>query len=254
MTNKSTEGAPAKAAAKPAVHSVVIRSWPKIIFLYPVMMTAFLCGLYQSWVALPNAPMSETAGMVFFVVLCLDLLVISFEFSRFKILSIFFFCLSIVFLLLYLSTRWEVLTFLKDLFEGFHISASTSFYYAIAAYLFVIMIAVYISTRFDYWEIRSNEILHREGFLGDVKRFPSPNLKMTKEISDVFEFLLLGSGRIVLFPASEKQAIVLDHVLAVNSKERAIQELLSTLSVEIDRHDHQAGETHEEEEGIGTGA
>jgi hypothetical protein len=251
MTSNQPAESPAKSTARAEIHSVVIRSWPKIIFLYPVMLTAFLCGLWQSWSGTAEAPVSETAGMIFFTVLALDLLVISFDFSRFKLLSIFFFVLSILFLLLYLSTRWEVLTFLKDLFRGLHISASTSFYYALSAYLFVIMVAVYISTRFDYWEIRSNEILHREGFLGDVKRFPSPNLKMTKEISDVFEFLLLGSGRIVLFPASEKQAIVLDHVLAVNAKERAIQELLSTLAVEIEPHHHQHDE---EDEAIGTGA
>ena len=106
-----------------------------------------------------------------------------------------------------------------------------------------------LSTRFDYWIIKSNEILHKEGFLGDVRRFPSPNLKMTKEINDVFEFLLMGAGRIVLYPASEKQAIVLNHVLWVNSKERRIQDLLSALSVEISGEEYH----HDDSVGIGIG-
>lgn len=240
---------------KKDIDSITIRSWPKVIFLYPVMVTALVCGVYQLFACTPSeagAPVipSEGAGLLFFIVLCLNLLVISFEFSRFKTLAIFFFALAIVFFLLYLSTRIEVFAFLRDLFQNFHISLSTSFYFAITIYLLVIFLMVFVNTRFDYWIIRSNEILHKEGFLGDVRRFPSPNLKMTKEIPDVFEFLLLGAGRVVLYPASEKQAIVLDHVLRANHAESAIQELLSALAVEIEY----GGEPdHDDEGGTGTG-
>ena len=236
---------------KKDVDSIVLRSWPKVIFLYPVLITSFICGIYQSIGGESAEPSySELAGMVFFVVLCLNFLVISFEFSRFKTLAILFFCLAVFFFLLYLSTRWEVFQFLRDIFGRFHIKASSSLYYAVGTYLLLIFVGVFINTRFNYWIIRSNEILHKEGFLGDVRRFPSPNLKMTKEITDVFEFLLLGSGRIVLYPASEKQAIVLEHVLGVNKAETAIQQLLSSLQVEIEQHDN--GE-HEEEESGATG-
>lgn len=234
------------------IDSITIRSWPKVIFLYPVMITSFVCGLYQhlafnpetielaEGAVLPDGAvlLSEGAGMLFFVVFCLNLLVISFEFSRFKTLAIFFFVLAILFFLLYLSTKYEVFTFLKDIFGKFHIRASTSFYFATGIYLLITFALVFVNTRFNYWVIRSNEILHKEGFLGDVRRFPSPNLKMTKEITDVFEFLLMGAGRVVLYPASEKQAMVLDHVLGVNRAERAIQELLSSLAVEIEGGSH----------------
>lgn len=230
------------------IDQIIIRSWPKVIFLYPVFLVALICGLLQALTGgLEESTWAETAGLAFFGVVCLNLLVISFEFSRFKTLAIFFFCVAVFFFLLYLSTRWEVFAFLKNLIAMIHIKASTPFYFSIAAYLFAVFCSVFVTTRFNYWIIRSNEILHKEGFLGDVKRFPSPNLKMTKEISDVFEFLLLGSGRVVLYPASEKQAIVLEHVLRVNAAEKAIQELLSALAVEVADHEH-------EEEGTGVGA
>jgi len=220
------------------IDEIIIRSWPKIIFLYPVMLAGFICGTIQSLTTGGiDSDFAYTAGMIFFVILCLNLLVFSFEFSRFKTLAIFGFFLALVFFLLYLNQRWEVLRFLKDIFDHFRIRASTSLYISMGVYMALTLGAVFFTTRFNYWVIRSNEILHKEGFLGDVKRFPSPNLKMTKEISDVFEFLLLGSGKIVLYPASEKQAIVLDHVLRVNSSERAIQQLLSTLAVEVETHD-----------------
>jgi hypothetical protein len=239
MTSEKKDG------GKRDIDSITIRSWPKVIFLYPVLLTSLLCGIYQSATgANIDTGLSEAAGMLFFVVLCLNLFVIAFEFSRFKTLALFFFVLAVFFFLLFLSTRFEVFPFLKEVFEVFHIRCSSSLYYSVAGYLCFVFFLVYINTRFNYWVIRSNEILHKEGFMGDVRRFPSPNLKMTKEIPDVFEFLLLGSGKIVLYPASEKQAIVLEHVLAVNASERAIQELLSSLSVEIERG---GGDDHDDE-------
>ena len=39
------------------------------------------------------------------------------------------------------------------------------------------------------------------------------NLKFDKEIPDVFEYVLLGSGRLVLHVANERKSIVLDNVL-----------------------------------------
>jgi hypothetical protein len=215
------------------IDQLTIRSWPKIIFLYPVMLAAFICGTVQSVGGGMEEPFAETIALIFFVVLCLNLMVISFEFSRFRTMATLFFILAVVFFLLYLGTRWEVFAFLRSFVQSFHMKLSSSFYFALGTYLLAMLFAVFITTRFDYWIIRSNEILHKEGFLGDVRRYPSPNLKMTKEIPDVFEFVLLGAGRVVLYPQSEKQAIVLDHVLRANYVERGIQDLLSALSVEI---------------------
>lgn len=211
--------------------AIVIRSWPKVIFLYPVMLTCFICGIWMLFV--DSAKAQQAAGLIFFLVLALNLLVISFEFSRFKTISLVFFCVAVICLFLLVNQTHDLLPGLKSLIASLKITASPHLYFVLGTYLLVIFAGVWLNTRFNYWVIKSNEILHKEGFLGDVRRYPSPNLKMTKEIGDVFEFLLLGAGRIVLFPASEKQAIVLDHVLRVNSSEQAIQDLLSSLAVEI---------------------
>ena len=224
---------------------IIIRSWPKVIFLYPMMLTSFFCGIWQWILGDPSsgdfdlekqAEIRETmqvAGMIFFAVLCLNLLVISFEFNRFRTMAIVFFCLALVFLLLYLSHDLPVIATIKDALAGLKFELSTSFYMTLGVYFLIVFGFVFANSRFNYWVVKSNEILHKEGFLGDVRRFPSPNLRMSKEISDVFEFLLLGAGRIIINPASEKRAIVLDHVLRVNAAETAIQDLLSSISVEI---------------------
>ncbi len=229
---------------------VIIRPWPKVVFLYPVMLFCFFCGIWQALSGTAADPgVSEAisgidtevagyAGRIFFVVLCLNILVISFEFSRFKTVAIVFFLIAVLFLLLYLSTRWEVFAFIARYFSALDIRLTEYFYFTLGAYFLLVFGGVFFTTRFNYWVIKSNEILHKEGFLGDVKRYPSPNLKMTKEIKDVFEFLLMGAGKVVLYPAGERQAIVLDHVMWVNSKEKRIQDLLSALSVEIAPHHH----------------
>jgi hypothetical protein len=70
--------------------------------------------------------------------------------------------------------------------------------------------------------------------LGDVERYPSPNLRMTKEVTDVFEYALLRSGRLVLHPHGAPRAIVLENVIGVDGIESDIQRMLSTLSVTVD--------------------
>ena len=76
---------------------------------------------------------------------------------------------------------------------------------------------VVISGHFDYWEITHNEILHHKGFLGDLERFPAPNMRLTNEIPDLFEyslfFLLGGAGKSVIYPHVSSRAGVLEKVI-----------------------------------------
>ena len=66
-----------------------------------------------------------------------------------------------------------------------------------------------------------------------MKRYPAPNLRIDKEINDVFEHWMLGAGRLVLRPATEDRAIVLDNVLFVNRKEEQLTQKLGSLKVTI---------------------
>jgi hypothetical protein len=261
----------AEASARPAANvpaAIIIRPWPKVIFIYPTFLAALLAGIWQltlggdeaasgetTTAAAPAAAPAaeaptedaaaaapkglrtrETIGLVFFLVFCVNILVLSFEFTRIITVALFFLALAVAFFLLFLSDRWPVFDSIRQLFASLHLTASTSFYFSLASYLALVYAGVFINTRWNYWEIHHNEIIHHTGFLGDIKRFPSPNLRMTKTINDVFEFLLLGSGRIVLYPASEREAVVLENVLNVNKVEHSIKSLLSALKVELASH------------------
>src|SRR5262245_33671338 len=208
--------------------AIILRPWPKIIFFYPTMLGAVAVGGWRALSGSATEGEQEAMGLIFFAVLALNLLVISFEFSRLKTLSIVFFLLAVAFLLLYLGKlQLPVFEYFRRALAGLHVQASSSFYLALGSYLAVTYLVVYLNTRWNYFVVKRDGIVQYSGFLVDIRRFPSPNLKMTKEINDVFEFLLLGSGRIILYPASEKEAIVLDNVLNVNRAEREMKKLLS---------------------------
>jgi hypothetical protein len=108
---------------------------------------------------------------------------------------------------------------------------NATFYWVWSSCVALLLAFAWLRTRFDYWEIDSNEIVHKRGWFGDVERWPAPNVRMTKEIRDVLEYLLFRSGRIVLVPANEQRAIVIDHVANIDRVEARIQKLLGALKV-----------------------
>jgi len=223
-------------AARPSsrdLDNVIIRPYPKIVFLYPIFLFALLCGILQALSGSEGA--ERTLGLIFFAVAAVNLLVFSFEFSRTTSVAILLGILALVFLVLWLGHHFPVLATLKEFVVSRNLRLSTEAYFAIAIYLGLIFGGVFLNTRINYYEIKHNEILHHTGFLGSVRRFPSPSLRMTKEISDVFEYFLLLAGKITFYPASEKEAIVLENVIGISRIEKKVQVLLGTLQVEIER-------------------
>jgi hypothetical protein len=87
-----------------------------------------------------------------------------------------------------------------------------------------------------------NEILHHHGPLSDLERYPTMNLKFDKEIPDVLEWVLLGAGRLVLHVPNVSKALVLDNVLFISAKEKALKSVMSRLEVRVTT-DKEAEET-----------
>ncbi|MBI3090603.1 MAG: hypothetical protein HYY96_08040 [Candidatus Tectomicrobia bacterium] len=200
------------------------RSYPKAIFFYPLMLAAFVCG-GLSWMR-PNL---EFTGVLFLFVLSINFMIVSFEFSRFVSLAVVFLITTLIFAGLWL----DVIPSLKLLIATLDfaaIRASAAFYLAVGVILFLLLFGMFLATRFDYWELRPNELLHHEGFLGDLRRFPAPNLSAEKERRDVLEWLLLRSGRLILHPPGHVP-IILENVPRIERVEARLQEVLSSISV-----------------------
>jgi hypothetical protein len=58
---------------------------------------------------------------------------------------------------------------------------------------------------------------------------------MKKEITDLAEFALLQSGRLVFLPQGAREAIVLDNVAKVNQVETRVKDLLSVMAVRLNQ-------------------
>lgn len=176
----------------------------------------------------------EITTMVFMCVFSLNMIVLTFDFPRTTSLTLFFFATAVgmgLFLLFHYHP--ELFGVIGEVFNAMKPVANTSFFFMFAGILFGFYLLVLASLRFDYWEVRPNELLHRHGILSDLKRHPSPNIRIDKEINDVFEYFLLGSGRLIIHPTNEPRAIVLENVLFIDRKEQQLTKLLGALQVHL---------------------
>jgi cytochrome b561 len=272
---QANEPAPPVEPEKPEEQTVILVSYPKIVFLYPTLIAAIVCGMYM-WISgavdgpeAPAAvaavdgaeageaaaaddevaanddeaaadevrPSSHTAHVMarfFLLVLTINLVVISFDFPRTTSLTLFFFVVSVgVIVWMIFRLNPDVLPGVTDWINSVTPFANATFYFLFSLVMIVMYIGVAISVRFDYWEVRPNELLHHHGVLSDLERFSAPNLRINKEINDVFEYALLRSGRLILHPSNERRAIVLENVFFINRKETQITRMLGALQVQV---------------------
>jgi hypothetical protein len=211
--------------------NVIVRSYPQVVYFYLTWIASFICMLLQpDNVTDATLGRSELIGQVWMALFTFNILVISFEFSRIR-------SVAIAFLLIALALAASQLGWvdnIADFFRGLGLVMNKAFYGCVGFVFSIIFLLVFINSRFSYWEIQPNEILHHHGFLGDVHRYPTRGLRMKKEITDVLEYILLHAGTLVLDPQGEERPIVLENVIGLNKVEDKIQRLLGTLKVRMD--------------------
>jgi hypothetical protein len=229
---------PAK-AADDTPERVLLVPYPKIIFLYPTFLLAVISAIWTHILTNPYEPSNHVAGGIgtfFLGLFTVNLVILAFDFPRTTSLTLFFFAAAVVMGLILLFTfepdLWPQLT---RFIRHFHPVANATFYWTIALVLGLMFVAVSIMVRFDYWEVRGNELLHHHGFLSNLERLSAPNLRMEKEINDIFEYLLLRSGRLIIYTSNDRQPIVLDNVPFIDRKEEAVTRMLGALQVQVRR-------------------
>ncbi|MFK8113550.1 MAG: hypothetical protein AB8B91_15195 [Rubripirellula sp.] len=218
--------------------SVLLVPFPKFVFMYPTLLVSCIATIVMYFGGHHQVDPTQTLPVVmtglFLVVAMANMFVIVFDFPRATSLTLFFVVTTGALLtwMLFLA-KPDLLPSVEHLVSAVRPAANTTFFACISASMILMYIAIFVSVKFNYWELRNNELLHHHGFLSDLKRFPAPNLRVDKEINDVFEFLLLGAGRLILHPTTEKRAIVLDNVLFVSKKEERLTKMLGSIKVKI---------------------
>ncbi len=225
---------PAESSSGPESTSVVVGACPKVVYLYLTWIASLICGILQPDFSetglVEGTSASALIGRIWFAIFVFNILVISFEFSRIRSVALVFFFVALVFA----GIQIGFLDAVTDFLGGLQLVMNKMFYYSMAAMFSLIYLLVFINTRFSYWEIQPNEILHHHGFLGDVHRFPTRGLRLQKEITDVLEHILLRSGTLVMMPVGVERPIVLENVIGLNKVEDKIQRLLGTMKVRMD--------------------
>ncbi len=231
-----------------SVERTVLRPYPKVVYFYLTWIVALVAGIVTAMYDVTITVEGVTSGAItadkidamykiqlfwtylFLLVFAFNLMIVAFQFGRMITVSLVFIGLALLFLGLWLGFLGEVFGFLKNL----HPRADAKFFFFIFTLFTVIYVFVFIQTRFNYWVVRRNELLHKHGFLGDVKRYHAQNVKIYKEIPDIFEFILLRAGTIVVHPEGEDRAVVLENIIGINKKEREVKQILESYTVRID--------------------
>ncbi|MGE3315693.1 MAG: hypothetical protein AB7O26_11325 [Planctomycetaceae bacterium] len=232
------------AASDQTIKPIYLVPYPKVIFMYPTFLASIVAGIFMLVARNEPTPQTNTVSAIFLIIFGLNIVVFSFDFPRTTSLTLFFVIAAIalglwVFFIFNESLLPPVTNFLRSLSPF----ANSTFFFMVATILFVVYLAVFMNIRFDYWEVRPNELLHHHGVLSNLERFAAPNLRIDKEINDVFEYFLLRTGRLILHPSNERRAIVLENVPFINRKEAEITRMLGSLQVRIGKE--LPGDEHE---------
>jgi len=221
-----------KKATKP-ITEVILRSYPKIIFLWPLLLTSAILWPIQAFMG--GGQPAQWLGIFWLIVLFCNLFVIAFDFSSAKffilILAIVIFILLLIF---WIIPVYGIPT-LADI--TWNPGLTANFYMAMTLILFIILFFVWLDALFDYYKVERNEIYHKKGIFSSAERFPVKSLRIKKEIPDVFEFFILRAGSMTLMPGKVDETITLHTVLNINKKAEQIDFLLSHISVEPDEID-----------------
>jgi len=225
----------AKPDKKVDVQSVTIRSYPKAVFLYPSFVTAVVCAILAYSLNGRDAGLySRLPGNIFFTVFSLNLLIFAWDFSMTGFVTVLLVGIIGILLGILAEMKFDVLGELHSLLSHVELRCHPHVFLAFAAMFGFMLALAFGSSRLDYWVVHGDEILHVTGFVGNVERFAAMNLRFRKEIPDIFEYALLRSGTFVLEP-SQGQRHPLTNVLNVNSVERRVEALLSTVDVTIEQ-------------------
>lgn len=207
------------------IERVRIYGLPKGAVMWPTAVTAIVIGLIGLIAEI------ETLAFVFFIVFGFNLMVLFFDFSRGVVFGIFGLIVALIAVLYGVDFEFAPV---RDVVDQSIVGGASPAFLLTYGLLFMILyfIAVRFRRSFEYFELSSNEMVKKQGILGDAERFNAPDLQIKKEIGDVFESLILfGAGNLRITTAKGREFYI-ENVPRINRVEEDIRRLLGTLEVD----------------------
>jgi len=210
--------------------AIYLRNYPKVIFFWPVFFSSFILWIIQAIIGdIPNMVLGYFWAAMFFI----NFFVVAFDFSSTKFFILILFIVIILVLVIFLLLPNVKLSGSLE----FNFNLHWQFYLGMTLMLGIPLGMVLINVHFNYYKIERNEIYHKSGIFQSAERFPVSNLRIKKSIPDIFEYIFLRAGSLVLIPGRAEDIINLPTVLNIKNKAEAIDKLLSYVSVEEDEID-----------------
>lgn len=209
---------------------VIIRSYPKTIFFYPTFLLTIVISVLLQF----NILDMKILGVIFFVVFSLNFLIVSIEFTKNIFINMIIALIAMIFGGLWLKSIYpNFMNKILILLSNIEITMSEDFYYMMIVLMGSTFLIIMLLTRFEYCEITSNELILYSGLLSEVKRYPTNSLRYEQSVDDVFENILLKSGKLKLFISNEREPIILENVPFIKSKFKLLDEILSYSEVKV---------------------
>ena len=211
---------------------IIIRSYSKAIFLLPTLIVSIFGWIFQAIIDTPTAKTpTGWLEIIWIIVFFLNMFVVLFDFSSSKFM--------ILVLVLSLATSIIYYTVFPTIFKSSVIEVdivlgfTSHFYIIMTAILSFCLLIAAILPYFDYYTIERNELYHRKGVFTEAERWSLNNLQYTKQIPDIFEFIMFRAGTIKFYP-TKTDVIILPTVLGINKKETQLDYILSKIKVDIE--------------------
>jgi hypothetical protein len=232
---------PEKVAELPKeINEVIIRSYPKTVLFYPMaiisVIVAVILGISIILYAIPNPLLYQqilnTVTFLWLLIFFFNLFLVTFDFGKTVVLGLIFLVIVIVLGIAVVFLLYGYVPWIDPALLGLQINLN-----AILAFLLIFTAAIFIAwlrAQVYYFKVTPNEIIYKKGLIGDVERYGTANVMFHKEISDIFEFLILRSGRLTFTVPGRKTAILLDTVPRINVIEQKLLYLLRRIEVDID--------------------
>ena len=211
------------------IDHIYLRSFSKIVFFYPLLILSLVLWLIQFILG----ESITWFGFLWIIIFFTNLFVISFDVSSSKffilLLIVAILLIIVIFLILpniEISSGW-----IADM----NIIMSTEFYFAVVITLAIVMLLALIGAGYDYWKIERNEVYHKKGIFSADDRYPTKDLRIKKEIPDIFEYVLLGAGSVTLIFGHKGESVFhINTIPRINKRGKEIDYLLSHMKVEVD--------------------
>jgi hypothetical protein len=211
---------------------LTLREWPKMLFLWPAALAALVAGI-GTLLTVDTPTRGEFWGTLFLVIFAINLVIVTFEFPRSTSLTLVLAFVALAWILVEINRRYNIIAPLAEFMESLELIAMPDFYFAVVAIYAVLLISMFIMTRFSYWEITNNELIHHKGLMQDVERFSTDGLQYSKQITDFFEYVIGRSGRLVMQTPAVEEPIVLDNVIGINRVANTLDRLLEAHRVVV---------------------